>query len=181
MQTYRFVHSLVVGSIFSTVACGGSPHLATTDATQETRSAPDGPTSLDFMLGCWRGMGTDGGVLEEHYSRLPDEIVGTSAFAQGGQVVQTETTRILLGEHPYAMIPTVNGTPSVTFNLLPMTEGRRATFENAEHDFPQRIIYAATSPDSLLARIEGTQNGDAISMEWTMTSIPCPASAAASQ
>jgi hypothetical protein len=33
------------------------------------------------------------------------------------------------------------------------------TFENPEHDFPQRIIYRLETGDALYARVEGTENG----------------------
>jgi hypothetical protein len=39
-------------------------------------------------------------------------------------------------------------------------------FENKSHDFPQRTIYWPER-DTLHARIEGEQNGQQRSMEWT--------------
>ncbi len=44
-------------------------------------------------------------------------------------------------------------------------EGRRAVFENAENDFPQRVIYSRDG-DVLTGRIEGTIDGQPQAMEW---------------
>ena len=44
---------------------------------------------------------------------------------------------------------------------------QRVVFENAEHDFPQRIIYWMTKDGSLHAKIEGSLGGKPASEEWT--------------
>ena len=49
---------------------------------------------------------------------------------------------------------------------LAKLEGKRVVFENATHDFPQRIIYWLEADGSLAARIEGTQNGKEQSAQW---------------
>jgi hypothetical protein len=46
---------------------------------------------------------------------------------------------------------------------------KRIVFENAQHDFPQRIIYWQTKPNELRARIEGTIDGKLASEEWAWT------------
>ena len=49
-----------------------------------------------------------------------------------------------------------NDTP-VAFRLIECTS-KGCVFENPDHDFPNRIIYANTLGDMLLARIEGIRN-----------------------
>lgn len=44
---------------------------------------------------------------------------------------------------------------------------KRVVFENAEHDFPQRIIYWMSNDGALHAKIEGKIKGEAASEEWT--------------
>ena len=46
----------------------------------------------------------------------------------------------------------------VPFDLIEVTS-KGAVFQNLEHDFPNRIIYAHTNGDMLLARIEGVRDG----------------------
>jgi len=42
------------------------------------------------------------------------------------------------------------------------------TFENKDHDFPQRIIYKNTGQDSLYARVEGNDKGKFRKEEFAM-------------
>jgi hypothetical protein len=44
---------------------------------------------------------------------------------------------------------------------------QRVVFENAEHDFPRRIIYWISDDKSLHAKVEGTLGGKPASEEWT--------------
>ncbi|HMB69863.1 MAG TPA: hypothetical protein VKU85_11145, partial [bacterium] len=36
----------------------------------------------------------------------------------------------------------------------------RFVFSNPDHDFPQRVVYVREGDDGMLARIEGTMNGE---------------------
>lgn len=56
------------------------------------------------------------------------------------------------------------GRPPVEFRLKEAAE-RRVVFENAAHDFPQRIAYWRDG-ESLWARVEGTVKGQPRSEEW---------------
>lgn len=47
-------------------------------------------------------------------------------------------------------------------------------FENAEHDFPQRIGYRRVGGDSLVAWIEGTAGGKARRVEFPYRRAACP-------
>lgn len=47
-------------------------------------------------------------------------------------------------------------------------------FENPEHDFPQRIIYRKRGADSLIARVEGTMNGQARGIDFPYARVACP-------
>ena len=46
-------------------------------------------------------------------------------------------------------------------------------FENASHDFPQRISYRKRGADSLIARTEGTVRGQPRAFEFAYTRTPC--------
>jgi hypothetical protein len=128
---------------------------------------------VEFMLGCWRGTGSDGDEIEERYSVSAHSIVGETSFLHEDKVVQRETTTINVLEDRVVMVPTVDGRPSVSFTLKPMTEEYHAVFENVTHDFPQRILYSSSSDGGLIARVEGNEKGQAKAMEWKMRHIPC--------
>ncbi len=62
----------------------------------------------------------------------------------------------------YVAMP--RGKPGTDFRLTHLEHGR-AVFENPEHDFPQRIVYARDG-DVLSATIEGTENGEQRRSKW---------------
>lgn len=47
------------------------------------------------------------------------------------------------------------------------------TFENPEHDFPQRIIYRVVGPGALLGRIEGIERGKERAIDFPMQRARC--------
>ena len=57
--------------------------------------------------------------------------------------------------------------PPTSFRLIEQS-ATRFVFENPEHDYPQRIIYAQQNDGSLLMRIEGVENGQEESSEWLL-------------
>lgn len=58
------------------------------------------------------------------------------------------------------------------FTAIRMT-ATEIVFENAKHDFPQRVIYRLDSKDALSARIEGRNNGKDMAMDFSMKRIRC--------
>jgi len=54
------------------------------------------------------------------------------------------------------------------------TSDTMVVFENPAHDFPQRIIYRRRGTDSLLARIEGTVNGQTRAIDFPSARTRCP-------
>ena len=60
---------------------------------------------------------------------------------------------------------TPRGKETTGFPLKESTKNR-AVFENLSHDFPQRVIYHLRDDGTLLASIEGMQNGELRTEEW---------------
>lgn len=82
-------------------------------------------------------------------------------MVSGDDTLFSEDIRIFQKEHDLFYEPLVkdqnNGQP-VLFRLISNVDGI-FVFENAGHDFPQRIIYSNPAPDSLSAIIEGKDKG----------------------
>ena len=70
----------------------------------------------------------------------------------------------------YRAAPT--GQEPTTFRSIELRD-RRVTFENPEHDYPQRIIYSQPSADQLSARIEGVEDGEQKSSVWRFNRSQC--------
>ncbi len=109
---------------------------------------------LAWLAGAWSGtMGR--AAIEEHW--LPpagNTLLGVSRTVATGRMVAFEYLRIIEknGETFYVAQP--NGRPATEFKLTSVTP-TKAVFENTTHDFPKRITYELTAPDSLTATISG--------------------------
>lgn len=103
------------------------------------------PPAGGLMLGLNRDVGPDGKAFFE-YLRL--ERTGGGIF--------------------YRALP--RGGTTTSFKLVERTAGK-VVFENKAHDFPQRIIYHLTTPNTLQVTIEGEVNGKTESRGWTWTRL----------
>ena len=62
---------------------------------------------------------------------------------------------------------------ATTAFMLSSIEPGAVTFENPEHDFPQRISYRLLDHDRLIARAEATADGQQVSIDFPMTRSAC--------
>lgn len=102
-------------------------------------------------------------------------MLGMSRTVKQGKTVEYEFMQ--LGQLPdgvLAFVPQPSGRPPTTFRLLRISEFE-AVFENAEHDFPQRIAYARPEEAQLLASIEGLRNGQTRRIEFRFARVGCEA------
>jgi hypothetical protein len=145
--------------------------LAMTSAPLAMQARP-GVEQLAWMAGCWR---------EEAGGRVADEIwmapaggvmLGMNRTAAGGRTVSTEFMQIREDAGRIVFIAKPSGQPDAAFALL-KSAAREVVFENREHDFPQRVIYRLAG-ETLIGRIEGTQNGKPRSIDYPMRRVSCP-------
>jgi hypothetical protein len=124
---------------------------------------------LSWMTGCWSQL-RPGGEIEEHWMAPKGRtMLGMSRTIRGGATVEHEFMRIrdekgVLGyeARPSGQAPAVFPVKAIAVDAV--------TFENASHDFPQRIIYRRTA-EGITARIEGTSNGKARGIDFAY--VPC--------
>lgn len=141
-------------------------------AGSEARAQDKSLSDLAFMSGCWRGnLAGRNGTIEERYNPIAGGLMlGTSQTVVNGRTVFFEFIKIEQSEGGIVMTPAPKGRPSVPFKLVSL-DGKKAVFENLEHDFPKRIIYQLRDDGSLAARIEGDKPEQ--SEEFVMAPIPC--------
>jgi len=143
------------------IVCGVAFAHAGTGPRQEKTAAP----SLEWLAGSWSGL--DGTTKVEEYWMRPASgvMLGVHRDVDSAGFVWFEYLRIetRTGGTIYAAMP--GGRPAVQFSLK--ESGRNhVVFENVENDFPQRIIYRLNEDGSLLARIEGMDDGVVKEKEW---------------
>jgi hypothetical protein len=127
-----------------------------------------------FIAGCWKGpAGSDRTIEEVYWPPSANLMQGMTRYTRGGMAVDFEFSLIDVDGERTRLRPHPRGQPSGAFTQTEARPGFIA-WEDPSHDFPQRISYAASPGDSLVARIEGpTSNGNRV-IEWRMGRVPCP-------
>jgi hypothetical protein len=133
-----------------------------------TAPGADGPAGLSWMEGRWAGE-KDGVYQEEVWTDARGgALLGMHRDVKGDRLVSWEFLRIATTPEGTFYFASPRSAPPTPFKLVALS-GRRVEFENAQHDFPQRILYWLDGAGALHARIEGPQGGKTVSEEWTWT------------
>lgn len=130
-------------------------------------------SSLDWMTGCWALIGQDVGSIEQWSGPAGGTMLGFSRVVSDGETIAFEYLRIVEeGSDSLVLIASPSGQDTVRFEMIETTNNK-IVFENAEHDFPQRIIYRLDDDGNLLGRIEGLVNGVPRTADFPMTRASC--------
>ncbi len=125
---------------------------------------------FDWLSGTWE-MPTKRGVMVEKWEHFEKNNMKAESYRiSDGQKVPLETIEIKWENGDFWYIPTVpdqNEGKPVPFKMVSIDGNSKFTFENLEHDFPQRIIYEFRPKqenlkmpgDTLIAKIEGQSDG----------------------
>jgi len=127
---------------------------------------------LSWLSGCWEGRQRDA-VIEEIWSKSAGlSMLGLGRTVKNGQTVSFEFMQFREENGTLVFLPQPQGGTRVPFPLKDFFGGK-ATFENKEHDFPQRVIYERKGPGLLLASIEGTYKAKEEREEFQMRKVRC--------
>ncbi|HJY39478.1 MAG TPA: DUF6265 family protein [Steroidobacteraceae bacterium] len=131
--------------------------IALLSASAHAQAPAAKPTLQDFawLAGHWRIEQADRQVDEQWMAPAGGLMMGMARNVQGGKVREYEFT--LLRQEPngdifYVASPSKQSETSFKLTSL---AGGAAVFENPQHDFPKKIVYARQADGSLLAAIEG--------------------------
>ena len=124
-------------------------------------------TDLSWIAGHWQTAPGGRRQVEEHWTGVAGgTMMGMSRTVAGDKTVEFEYVRIeqradgiYYVAHPKARCP------GTDFKLT-KASATEAVFENAQHDFPKRIIYRKTADDSLTASIDGGEGTKAMSFAF---------------
>jgi hypothetical protein len=129
---------------------------------------------LAWLAGCWDAAGGEPGSEEHWLAPAGGTLFGISRTVRGGQTVTHELMQIReRGPGELVFIASPAGQATTTFPLVAHGESS-VTFENPEHDFPQRVIYRRDG-DVLRARIEGTEGGKEKGFDFPFRRRDCDA------
>jgi len=124
-----------------------------------------------WLEGKWEGNENGATTFEEWYPIKGTTIMGTGGVYSEKDTLFSEKIRIELTDGELYYVAAVPGNPHpVAFKLI-KSEKDSTTFENPQHDFPQRIIYSKNADGSLYARIEGKRSGKFSKQEFSFKRI----------
>lgn len=119
---------------------------------------------LSWMEGHWRSE-ADGRVSEEIWTNGEGGLyLGVNRSLRNGQASGFEYLRIINTDERTAYCAQPGGGEAVCFDQVESTE-HAVTFENPDHDFPQRIRYVRDG-DRLTATISDLLGEQAFSFGW---------------
>jgi hypothetical protein len=125
-----------------------------------------------WLRGCWEAR-SPRALVEEQWSRPRAGTMLNWGRTTRGDTLR-ETEHVVLREHAgrlaYESHPSGQDSATFTSTLLSDT---MVVFENAAHDYPQRVGYARRGADSLLAWIDGTIQGRTRRIEFPYQRVSC--------
>lgn len=114
-------------------------------------------TDFNWLVGKWKVQSDHSEIYEEWWIDN-NELLGLGYSIKENEKVISEHLIIkLIGNKVVYIASPVKQTPTL-FNLV-KHENSNFTFENLEHDFPQRIIYTKITDNEFHARVEGLRSG----------------------
>lgn len=131
-----------------------------TDLPQVVERPPE-PFTLDYLVGNWVSQ-VDSTVFHEHWTKINEGFYTGKGFVmQSDDTTFIEQLGILQvnGKWLYsAKVAGQNSDAAVSFRVIDLGE-EGVTFENLNHDFPQRIRYHREGPNTMDATISGSTDG----------------------
>lgn len=128
---------------------------------------------LGALQGTW-SMQTRRGVINESWEKTNDSVYsGKSYRVVNTDTMLLETVQLVKKGNDIFYIPVVTGQnqgQAVSFRLI-TADRNTFTFDNPEHDFPQRVIYQLTGNNTLQARIEGMDKGSYRKSDFNYTRV----------
>ncbi len=149
------------------ISCNNKKEIESSEATVSNDKYEE-ISNLQWLLGTWTNETVEQ-FSQESWSKENDSTYTAYSFVEvKGEVVFAET--MALEQKAGDLLLTVetanqNDQKPITFKMISSEKGQ-VTFENKNHDFPERIIYSNPAKDSLHAWIEGTINEEAKKVDF---------------
>jgi hypothetical protein len=139
-----------------------------------TGGTPSGLDRIAWLQGCWSLASGDRTVEEQWMAPRGGAMLGTGRTVKDGRLVEYEF--VIIRERGDSLVYQAHpsGQPSVEF-VSTNVGAASVVFENAQHDFPQRIGYRRRGA-GLDAWIEGTAGGKSRRVAFPYERMACPGS-----
>jgi hypothetical protein len=132
-------------------------------------------SAVAWLAGCWSARKGDAGSGEQWLPPAGGTMFGVSRTVKDGKTVEFEFMQLRLNaEGKLVFIALPSGQKETTFVATASSENS-VTFENPQHDFPQRVSYRLQPDGRLIARVEGTRSGVLRGIEFSFDRVACEA------
>lgn len=129
--------------------------------------------SLGWLAGCWQAEKGEPGSGEHWMPPAGGTMLGVSRTVKNGKMIEFEFMQLRLNaEGKLVFIALPSGQKETTFVASAVGKDS-VTFENPQHDFPQRVIYRLEDDGRLVAHIEGERGGKLRGVDFPMKRIAC--------
>lgn len=120
--------------------------------------------------GKWKMVSEKNDYYEEWKIANDNELTGIGYSIQKGDSIVSERLYLKKFADIWAYVAFPVNQPITLFALAEFSQNK-FTFENGEHDFPQRIIYEFTPDGNIHAVVEGTIDGELMKREFSFIRI----------
>jgi len=152
-------------AVLSALLAAAAP-FAANRATSVKAGGADALEPVGWMAGDWETRDATT-YVEEHWTRpAGGAMLGNSRSIRDGKMTEFEFLRIEARSDGVFYMPQPAGKPPVDFKFTPTTQDE-AVFVNPGHaDHLKGIIYRKNVDGTLMARIEGENNGKNFANDW---------------
>ena len=129
-----------------------------------------------WLIGTWKNAKSKSNIYETWTMTDDLEFTGKSYLIKDGDTSFLEMISLVQDEDVLYYIPAPknqNDGQPVPFKST-LVDENKMIFENPKHDFPQIISYQKINPDSLVAEISGTKDGQQEARTFPMRKINLP-------
>lgn len=129
--------------------------------------------SMAWLAGCWANENGDAGSGEFWLPPAGGRMLGIGRVVRDGRTVEYEFLELeatVDGELIYTATPSRQARAAFKATLQDRSS---VTFENAAHDFPQRITYTRVEPGRMVVRVDGDHQGKRRLFEYRFARSAC--------
>jgi hypothetical protein len=114
----------------------------------------------EWLVGEWHATSGDKRMVERWQKVSPETFEGMGTTSRAAKVVESEALRLVAMEQRVFYVAKVAQNPiPIAFTLM-QCDGQKLVFENPAHDFPKKLEYQLTNPDTFTVRVsDGAQRG----------------------
>lgn len=172
MKTLRTLAA--AAALLSAAAVAQTPAPAPEVVKLDTSSMAE----LSWLYGCWGGKVNARDFREQWMPLRGNTLLGLGSTEFEGKLSSYEFLRIERRADGIFYVAKPSDQAEAAFKLVSAVKDSREdattfTFENAQHDFPQRIIYRRGTEGWLYATIEGKYQGQDRQVTYPYRRIDC--------